>query len=487
MKIDKLVYIIGILMLTGCSESYKQPLKTVDETADIFPDYYGVTVAPNLAPLNFMFNDSADEYQAAIGKHGAEPDIVVRCSDGKISIPLEKWHELLESNRGDSIEIRLALLKDKEWTGYRPMTVYVSADSIDGWLAYRMLYPGYELWNEMGVYQRNLSNFEQLAIVENKDIDKMCLNCHSFPGGDPNTMMLHVRGPKGGTLIHADGKTRKVNPSAEGMPNGATYPSWNPKGRYIAFSCNEVQQFFHRTGTKTTEVADMSADLMVYDVQENKTMTDSAICGDKYIETFPTWSPDGKTIYFCRADSAQGRALNQIRYDLCKVDFDAATGRFGEVEKIYNASDEGKSVSFPRVSPDGRWLMITRSDYGNFSIWHPESSLCLIDLTDNSLREMDEVNAPDAVDSYHAWSSNSKWFVFSSKRIDGLWARPFIASFDPSTGRAEKPALLPQEDPEYYGECMMTFNVPELVKGPVEYTPDLLKAIETEQVRATMK
>ena len=63
---------------------------------------------------------------------------------------------------------------------------------------------------------------------------------------------------------------------------------------------NEIQQFFHSSGQKPIEVSDLAADLMVYDTQKKTFLTDSLIYGDKYMETFPNWTPDGKTLYFCR-------------------------------------------------------------------------------------------------------------------------------------------------------------------------------------------
>ncbi|MDE6825994.1 MAG: cytochrome C biosynthesis protein [Paramuribaculum sp.] len=465
------------LLLFSCG-GYHRPDATAEGLPNLFPDYSGVTLPPNIAAPNFRIMTEADGYQATAGLHGAEPDIVISSSDGLISFPLDKWKRLAEAHRGDSIEINISLDNNGKWTAYDPLTIYIAPDSIDGWLAYRLLYPGYELWNEMGIYQRNLSSFEQIPVIENKEIDKQCLNCHNFAAGDPNTMMLHVRGPNGGTLIHALGKTCKVKkPSGDVMPHGAAYPAWNPEGRYIAFAANDIQQFFHRSGQKTIEVVDLAADLMVYDTTTGEALTDSAVCRPEFLETFPSWSPDGRTIYFCRADYSDSLSLDSIRYDLCRIDFDPATRSFGTVEKIFCASDSSKSVSFPRVSPDGRWLLFTLSDYGNFSIWHAESDLWLMDLSDLGIRPLTEVNSSDAVDSYHTWSSDGRWFVFSSKRIDGLWARPYIAAFDPATGRAGRPALLPQEDPDWYMQTLLSFNVPELVKGKITVSEELKKAL----------
>jgi hypothetical protein len=110
--------------------------------------------------------------------------------------------------------------------------------------------------------------------------------------------------------------------------------------------------------------------------------------------------------------------------------------------------------------------MYTLSDYGNFSIWHKEADLWLLDLKTNQTRAITEVNSND-VDSYHSWSSNSRWFVFSSRRIDGLYTRPFIASID-NNGKITKPFLLPQQDPDFYERLLFSFNIPEFVNDKVE-------------------
>lgn len=113
--------------------------------------------------------------------------------------------------------------------------------------------------------------------------------------------------------------------------------------------------------------------------------------------------------------------------------FDAEHSKLHTLECVYKASALRKTVSFPRISPDGRFLLFTQSDYGNFSIWHPESDLYLLNLATGNIRNIAEINS-DNVDSFHTWSSTGRWLVFSSKRLDGLWARPFFAHFDPETG-----------------------------------------------------
>lgn len=111
--------------------------------------------------------------------------------------------------------------------------------------------------------------------------------------------------------------------------------------------------------------------------------------------------------------------------------------------------------------------MFTLSDYGNFSIWHKEADLWLLDLTSGDLRKLSEVNSDDT-ESFHNWSSNSRWFVFSSRRGDGLYTRLYLASMD-ENGKISKPFLLPQEDPEtYYDRSVYSYNVPDFVNAPIQ-------------------
>lgn len=471
----------AILTLSGCAGKPTGAVVT-DRMPELYPQIAGATLPVNIAAPAFMINEEARSYCTEIGVTGSEPAMTLCSSSAAVTPPLDAWHELLAEAAGKEIYIRVTLTNDDGAAEQLADVICpVSTDSIDRYLVYRLLYPGYELWREMGIYQRDLTCYDQEAVVDNADIDRHCVNCHSFSGWSPETMMIHVRGKNGGTLIRRNGKTVKVNPKCPAIENGATYPAWHPSGQFIAFSANNIQQFFHASGTKTIEVSDLSADMTLYDVDKDETITAPQLSGPEWMETFPTWSPDGRSLYFCRAAGYnEGEALDSIRYDLCRVSFDPATRGFGTPEVIVAAADSMRSVSFPRVSPDGRYLLFTLSSYGNFSIWHPESNLWLLDLTSGESRPLDEVNSDD-VDSYHSWSSDGRWIVFSSKRMDGLWARSFIASFDPATGTAGKPFAVPQNDPLFYDNFMKTFNIPEFVKRPVTDTRRFIDAVNAGQ------
>lgn len=460
------LFLLCILTSGACSPDPVKPDAQTDRQPSIFPDYTDVTFPLNIAAPNFRIMENGEAYYTEIGI-GGQLFFSCKSSDSKVIIPGRKWKELTAAAADSSFFIRIFIQKENKWIQYKDIVNTISAYPVDPYMVYRLLYPGYELWNQMGIYQRDLTTYQETPLLENKETDKGCMNCHTFCQNSPETMMIHLRGKMGGTLICRKDGQQKVETKSEGMRNGGTYAAWHPQGRYLTFSVNEIQQYFHSTGQKPIEVSDSESDLILLDTQTNQIFTDSLIYGKEWMETFPAWSPDGNTLYYCRSKAiTPNTPLDSIRYDLFRIPFDPADESFGNPECVYAASTEGKSVSFPRVSPDGMFLMFTCSDYGNFSIWHPESELYLLNLQTGDIRNMKEVNS-DNVESFHTWSSTGRWFVFSSKRIDGLWAHPFIASFDPETGKAGKPFMVPQKDPDFYKVFTKTFNLPELIVAPV--------------------
>jgi len=268
------------------------------------------------------------------------------------------------------------------------------------------------------------------------------------------------------------------------MTANAVYPSWHPSGKYVAFSSNKTVQSFYMHPSKNIEVSDMYSSLVIYDVEKNGMYA----CPDddtiKYMETFPYWSPGGDYLYFCRtAKTREGYDFRKVKYDLVRRFFDPLSGSFGPAEVVFNAYEKNKSVSFPSISPDGQFLVFTLHDYGTFSIWHKEADLYMLNLK-NMKVEWLSLNSNET-ESYHSWSSNGKWLVFSSKRGDGLTARPYFVYIG-SADSVGKPFVLPQKDPSLYRRMEKTFNRPELVTGKINPGPrDFMKASGNDPVKAT--
>lgn len=217
------------------------------------------------------------------------------------------------------------------------------------------------------------------------------------------------------------------------------------------------------------EVFDLASDVLVYDVEKHELVTTPELFSKEHYETFPTFSPDGKTLYFCTADMQNmPRDFKQVKYSLCSISFDPDNRAFGtSVDTLFNGRIQNKSVSFPRVSPDGKYLLYTLSDYGNFSVWHKDADLHMLNLENEENYPLEKANSND-VESYHSWSSNSRWIVFGSRRTDGLYTRLYMAYVN-EKGQAQKAFLLPQKDTGFYHRFMKSYNIPEFIRGKVNY------------------
>jgi hypothetical protein len=478
-----ILFFLTSIFLNACSG--KIPTFTeIEREVQILPDYIGITLPPNIAPLNFTIKEDAEKYLIRIYEAGGET-ITIESSTGNIRIPEGKWKKLLQRCKGKEMLVDIFVRKDSGWVKFPSIINNVAVDPIDSYLVYRLIDPGFEFWNKMGIYQRCLENFTESPIMINNMSDDNCMNCHSFNRNNSHTMMFHMRSKYAGTVIYRDGKLKKVNTKTDQTISPGVYSAWHPGGRYIAFSVNNIVQTFHSIPQTKVEVTDTLSDLIIYDAKQNTVFTSTAITSKDRLETFPTWSPDGKYLYFCSAKALPLAKYNQIRYNLLRISFDTASCRFGAVDTIVNASSGRHSVSFPRISPDGRYLIFCMSDFGNFSIWHTESDLFLKDLKSGEVSKPD-INSPQS-ESYHTWSSGGRWIVFSSRRIDGLYTRLYFSYFD-TNGKAHKPFLLPQKDPEFYTTFLKSYNVPELITTAVKLNPrKLMKTVHSEPIRATFK
>jgi len=471
-KYGHFIFSIVWIFFTSCSNDISN-CREANKNAVISPDYSGITIPCNIAPLNFVVKEPGDKYIAVYKSNGQEL-FRVGSGDGIISVPFSKWEDLLKKAKGHEFTIDICIRKAGSWLKYNTITNKVSSDSIDNYLVYRLIEPGFETWNKMGIYQRCLNTFDETPIMENTMSGGNCMNCHSFCMNNNNIMLFHMRAENAGTYIFKDGIIEKLDTKTDSTIGPGVYPSWHPGGKFIAFSTNRIVQTFHAIPDKKIEVLDTLSDVIVYDLQAHSISTVPAIASKSRLETFPTWAPDGKSLYFCSAKSVAPKEYKNIRYDLLRISFNPDNKSFGTIDTVYKASELGKSISFPRVSPDGKYVMFCLSDYGNFSIWHPESDLYLFNLETKEISKP-EINSGQS-ESYHTWSSSGRWLVFSSRRLDGLYTRPYFSHMD-NTGIFSKPFILPQKDPLFYDRFLKSYNIPELVKSKVNLDPRIISGV----------
>src|SRR3990172_3486380 len=458
------------------SQGSSADTQAVHRLPKIRPDYSEIVLPPNIAPLNFIIREPGTKYRVRFSAANGE-SLDISSNSPKIDIPMKKWKKLLQANRGGTLRLEVfTWTSDEAWKRFDPVINRLPRDSIEGYLAYRIINPAYTRWRDMGIFQRHLETFDEKPILINKETDGNCMNCHNFCNNDPDKMMLHLRaGKASGTLIGRDGTFVKVN-TATKLTKAGAYPSWHPNGRIIAYSINQLEMFFHATG-EPRDVLDRGADLILYNIETNTVTTSPLISDRERMESFPAWSPDGHTLYFCSSPKFESYIEgptyhhDQVLYDLMRIPYRPENGTWGELETVLAAAKTGKSISMPRISPDGRYLLFCMAKYGNMPVYMPDGDLFLLDLNDNEYRAV--ASDSSQADTFHSWSSNSRWFVFSSKRGDGICARPYIAHID-EQGVVGKPFVVPQKDPAFYDTFLKTYNVPELITGPVKVRPQQL-------------
>ena len=513
----------------------------------IYPDYVGVTVPLNIAPLHFHIDHeakttdfvtrfTAGDEQWAFGGEDVRPG-------------LKKWHAMVDKalSTDGKLTVEVFSKQQEQWQRMKPFEIFVCKDSIDPYISYRLISPSYVTYEDLTLNQRCLENFDQSLIygnmINSDEENGQCINCHHAQWYNPNRIQFHVRQYLGGTVIAYDGKVQKIDLKTDSTISAGVYPTWHPSKPWIVYSTNHTGQSFHTRDVQKIEVQDTKSNLIFYDLENNTVTPITRDTTD--LDCFPFWSPDGKYIYYVSAhwekrDTVQMdfeliKNYKDVQYNLYRKAFDEQSCTFGPRELIYDAVARNHSVTLPRVSPDGRWLMFTEGKFGVFHIWHNDADLFLMDLTqagpvaptpvvryteDNlpeavlahitnnierdaaidslneaagalhalpaSIRAINELNSPD-VESYHSWSSNGCWVIFSSRRDDGNFTRPFIAHHD-GHGHFSRPFELPQDNPQYHRQFLRSYNIPEFLSGPVTIKPqDFAAVIKQDATKAQLR
>ncbi len=491
-------FLLGLMLLvSGCGKSVSVPLSGVADSAEapsIYPDYTSLVFPPNIAPLNFEIKSPGEEYVAELK---ASDGSSIAASGKTVQWDMDEWRDFIGKNAGNDVTLNVYVKNGAgAWTRYSS-TSRVAPDSIDSHFSYRLIEPSYTMYGLLTINQRDLTSFDESVIFNNTynrdETRGFCINCH-VPRNQyqDKKSQFHVRQFNGGTLIMDGSEVRKVNLKTDSTISAGVYQAWHPTAEnLIAYSVNDTHQQFFLKDRQKIEVLDSSSDVILYDLDANEV---SSVSNDTtLLETFPAWSPEGDRLFYSVARYPEGTTsknvemkFDEIRYDIVSRRFDIATKSFSAPDTVVYASGRSRSALLPRVSPDGRYLLFCEADHGTFHIWHKDSDLFVADLTTGEIIPLDQANSDD-VDSYHSWSSNGRWIIFSSRRDDGSYTRPYITYFSPE-GKASKAFVVPQEDPAYYQRLMKSYNVPEFMVSAVEPTrADILKALESEATPVTYR
>ncbi len=249
--------------LAGCGSPDPGAVQAIGRPPVIEPDYSGIEIPPNLAPLNFRVMEKAEDFRVeAKGADGTGFRFRGRGRD--VVFPAGPWRRLLDANRGRDIRFSVTVRDSLDrWLRFDPIVNRVSPDSIDGFLVYRKMPPVCIFWKRLSVVERNLGSFEERVILDNRAMQDGCFNCHTFSGNRTDRWLVHLRGaPSTAMLLTVDGRTRLMRTQTGQVPAPAAYASWHPDGRTLAFANMKVKQFFHTAGPNR-DVYDLTSDLAV--------------------------------------------------------------------------------------------------------------------------------------------------------------------------------------------------------------------------------
>ena len=468
-----IITITALLGLMVCCTKVPSSYSSVDSAPSIFPDYTDVVIPSNIAPLNFRIQENGEKY-VTVFTGGSKTTVI---KGNKVNIPSGKWEKLKKSGL---IGVQVFVSDAGIWHCYKSFNLTVS-DEIDPYISYRIIPVAVESYQKLSIRQRNLTNFKEKVVFANTMIqtnaDGSCINCHSYKDYSTDNMLFHVRQYKGGTVMILDGKLHKVNMKTDSTLSAGVYPAWHPTHDYIALSNNRTHQSVHSASHDKLEVLDDISDLILYDIKNNAV---SIIENDSCeLENYPAWSADGKKLYYVsyRYEGAYGdkrknemfMARKEFHFNLYSKSFDPDTRTWGPTKLEFDAAAVDSSITWPRISPDGKRLLACISTHGVFPLDQIVSDFIMFNLEDGSYRHVDELNSPFA-ESYHSWSSNGKWVMFSTRREDGVHTRLYFSHID-ENGRFSKPFALPQQDPDFNREFLFAYNIPEFMKEPVHITP----------------
>ncbi len=271
---------------------------------------------------------------------------------------------------------------------------------------------------------------------------RTCANCHSF-SSDGKHIGMDLDGPQNDKGLYAISSIQprttirnedviswlNFNEQPAGPMRVGFMSQISPDGRYVVTTVGaerDLARNYYVANFKDFRFLQVfyatRGILVVYDRVTGARRPLPGADDPRFVQTNAVWSPDGKWLVFARATAREaypsGAKLaefandpneTQVRYDLYRIPFNAGLG--GKAEAIEGASSNGMSNSFPRVSPDGRWLVFVQARNG--LLMRPDSQLYIVPFSGGTARRL-RANTP-LMNSWHSFSPNGRWLVFSSK------------------------------------------------------------------------
>jgi len=431
-------------------------------------------------------------------------------------VPADIWNKLKTTQTGD-VKVVIAGInpeeKNKLQTG-SSVRFSISKDSLNTPIFYRAVpLPFKFATSHLDSIKYMLgdvsSNQPPKTLMENLPV---CGNCHSFsPDGKKFAMDVDAFGDKGSYLIADIEQEVEMKPEKfitwsdfQEKPTMALLSHISPNGKHVISTLDDNEIFESREELEYSQLFfPIKGILTTYDIEKK---TFSALKGaddTMYVQSNSQWSPDSKTVYFARSKALQReqsgmthgtgiydmnkfqavrdsflRGKKHFKFDLMKLPFNEGKG--GDPKYINGASQNGKSNYFPKISPNGKWMVFCQAN--NYMLLQPDSKLYIMP-TDGSAKPREMNCNTSNMNSWHSWSPDGKWLVFSTKYF-GAYTQLFLTRID-ENGNDSPPVWL-----EYFKVDDRAANIPEFVNVEFGYwdkITDKFSHVADYNVRGTSK
>jgi len=357
-----------------------------------------------------------------------------------------------------------------------------SKDSVGASIFYRAvpLPFGYaiEHVNEIEWYSGNINGGKPNRILDNIPV---CANCHSFSDNGLIAMDIDYANDKGSYIIAPIKDTVQLTTDKiitwsdykrdDGGQTFGLLSHISPNDKYVLSTVKDRSVFVPLDNLEYSQLFfPIKGIIAVYDRDARKYYELPGASDPDYVQSNPNWSPDSREVMFTRAtryksskiDNSESVLLNladvqeftsgelDFKFDLYRIPFNHGTG--GKAIPVPGASRNNKSNFFARYSPDGKWVVFCQSE--NFMLLQPDSKLYIMPADGGEPRLM-TCNTGN-MNSWHSWSPNSKWLVFSSKN-KGPYTQLYLTHID-ENGNDSPPVFL-----ENLTFSTRAANIPEFI------------------------
>ena len=464
----------------------------------------GSVFPPDIAPTRFHWEDTtgeADRWTIKIEFDGDDAPMRFTSAVPEWTPLADAWEKIKQHSLEAEARVTISganHLRPEEVLCGDQVSIRTSRDEVGAPIFYREVnLPFVEAVQDSAAHIRwrfgSISSKEQPPVV----MDKMplCGNCHSFSSDGALIGMDVDYGSDKGSYVICPVSQEMIYDNAKIITWSDYKPKDNrgtlgllsqvsPDARYVISTVNDRSVFVAVDDLAFSQLFFPIQGILAYYDRGRKTF--HALSGaddDRYVQSNPTWSPDGKYVVFARSEAYHSERFREKRrgllraedvsefldggktfkFDLWRIPFNDGQG--GEPQPLQGASNNGMSNYFPKYSPDGKWIVFCRA--ASFMLLQPDSDLYIIPADGGRARRL-ECNT-NRMNSWHSWSPNGKWLVFSSKAYSP-YTQLFLTHVDDG-GRTTPPVVL-----SHFTSNDMAANIPEFVNA----APDAIGSIHQE-------